>query len=158
MKYYRLIFIAPLFLILFGINLEDSRGEEKSFDDLVRKGGLWFNRTSGELFSGRLTGEILRYTRGCKGCKRYDGPMLDGKPNGVWEYFHDNDQVYQRKSFKNGKLDGSFISFYYDGTICQRGAYKNGKKVGNWERFDKGGLAWIDGDRSPECDMCLCKN
>ncbi len=127
-----------------------------SFEDLIRRGGLWFDKATETPFSGYVRGPMIGIARGCKGCKVYEGRLVDGKASGVWDYYHDNKQLYQSKTFKNGKLDGDFLSFYYDGSICQRGNYINGKISGQWERYHEDGKPWSVDDRSPECDMCKC--
>ena len=132
--------------------------DESSFDNLVRKGGIWLEKSTDSPFTGKMKGLMLGFSRGCKGCKTYGGRLVEGKPQGKWDYFHDNGQLYQSKVFKNGKLNGKFVSYYYDGGLCQKGEYKSGKIIGEWERYNKNGTSWITNDRSPECDMCLCSS
>tara|TARA_B100000902_G_C26563890_1_gene553192 strand:+ start:44 stop:547 length:504 start_codon:yes stop_codon:yes gene_type:complete len=131
-------------------------GKDAVFEDLFVRSGVWYDKITEKIFSGKMKGSMEGISRGCRGCKTYEGQLQDGKAEGEWSYFHDNGQVYQRKNFRQGRLDGDFVSFYYDGSLCQKSVYENGKLLGALERYHRNGEIWSVEDRSPECDMCLC--
>ncbi len=150
----KLVYCIILTTILFSSPL--TWGKDAVFDDLFVRSGVWYEKKTGEIFSGKMKGPMEGISRGCRGCKNYEGQLQDGKAEGEWNYFHDNGQIYQQKNFRQGRLNGRFISFYYDGSLCQKGFYENGRLIGVWERYHRNGEVWSIGDRYPECDMCLC--
>ena len=97
---------------------------DSSFDDLIRKGGIWLEKSTDSPFTGKMKGLMLGFSRGCKGCKTYQGRLVEGKPQGKWDYFHDNGQLYQSKVFKNGKLNGEFCLITTMGGYVKRASIK----------------------------------
>ena len=58
----------------------------------------------------------------------------DGKPDGPWEWYHENGQLKQKGSYKDGKVtDGPFEVFHRNGELWQKGSYKDGLRDGLWE-------------------------
>ena len=53
--------------------------------------GLWCNRFTGIPFTGEITG------------KPCHGRMKDGVKDGEWVYYHDNGQLEEKGSYKNGE-------------------------------------------------------
>lgn len=59
-------------------------------------------------------------------CYKKDSTLITGEV----KYFHENGQVKQVKTFKDGKLDGARILWDLNGKLTQEGAFKNGKIIG----------------------------
>ena len=154
---FSLSLVAAMISSIFGN--PSAWGAEMGFENLIRKDGVWADKVTGEPFSGRLKGTMIGLSRGCRGCKDYEGTLNYGKADGTWTYYHDNGELYQKKNYKLGILHGDFISFYRSGQLCQKGEYANGRLSGSWERYKENGQKWPpDEDRSPECDMCICND
>jgi antitoxin component YwqK of YwqJK toxin-antitoxin module len=62
----------------------------------------------------------------------------------VTTYFHENGQVAQKGSFKDGKLHGSWVVYDENGKKTSMGFYENGKKVGKWFFWTNSGLNEVD--------------
>ena len=51
------------------------------------------------------------------------------------ETFHDNGQLREKGTRKDGVLDGPYERHYENGGVMQKGTYKDGKKCGEWLIF-----------------------
>jgi len=62
-------------------------GETK--DDLVYREGLYYKKFSEVPFTGKTTGKT-------------QGSFRKGKEDGLWIYYHENGQLWQKGTYKNG--------------------------------------------------------
>jgi hypothetical protein len=112
-------FLAPILLVtlLFpSLALAASRGLE--MDDLVQRGGLYYEKFTDVPFGGKI-----------EGLQR--GSFKDGKRDGPWVAYWDNGQLRWKGPYKDGKREGLWVSFNKEGTVddALTGTYKNGVKV-----------------------------
>ena len=64
----------------------------------------------------------------------------DGKKDGYWESFHDNDQLSEKGNYNEGLRVGIWESYHDNGKLWVRGKYtKDGTRDASWEYFDKNG-------------------
>ena len=45
------------------------------------------------------------------------GNWKDGKPDGLWESYHENGQLSSKGHYKDGKRDGLWKFYYEDGQL-----------------------------------------
>jgi antitoxin component YwqK of YwqJK toxin-antitoxin module len=144
-------FLAPILLVtlLFpSFALAASRGLE--MDDLVERGGLYYEKFTDVPFSGKIEG----LERGSFKDGKQDGPWVsyyengqlygkgtwkDGKQDGLWVSYYKNGQLYGETTFKDGVNDGPLVSYYEDGQLSEKGTYKDGERDGPWVGFNKDG-------------------
>ncbi len=116
----RLLTTIFLLLLLIGCN------EKVQYDDLVERGGLYYKKTSANVFTGTVVG-------------KYRGKVINGMREGTWVQLWDNGQLYWRLNYKNGKTDGLYESYFKNGQLSSRGKFKNGSMVGKWKFYNDGG-------------------
>ncbi len=87
-----------------------------------------------------------------------EGPVVNGKKEGLWKYYYSNGAPKGHVTYKQGKingrvfeidslggvrfvgtqimgeLDGWATYFFADGTIRKQGRFKNDQEVGPWIR------------------------
>jgi hypothetical protein len=64
------------------------------------------------------------------------GNYVDGKEEGIWEYFYPNGQLSMKGSYKNGEYNGKWVFFHEDGSLDQKGSFKNGERYGEWSWYE----------------------
>jgi antitoxin component YwqK of YwqJK toxin-antitoxin module len=109
--------LNTLITILF-ISLLSFPSWSATMDDLVYRGGIYYQKFTDVPFTGEMTGQI-------------QGSFKNGKREGAWVGYWDNGQLYRKGNWKNGKEEGVWVSYNQDGTINTgyTGTYKNGKKI-----------------------------
>ena len=55
-----------------------------------------------------------------------------GGPDGPFETYYDNGQVFEKGTVKDGCWDGPFESYHDNGQLESKGIYKDGEKCGEW--------------------------
>jgi antitoxin component YwqK of YwqJK toxin-antitoxin module len=63
------------------------------------------------------------------------GPPRDGP----WEWYHENGQLSQKRTFKDGKLDGPFERYYENGQLERKGTFEDEERDGPWEWYHENG-------------------
>ena len=88
-------------------------------DDLVRRGGLYYEKFTATPFAGVLDKGLYR------------GSIKEGQMGGDWEGYWDNGQLWYKGKFKNYKREGYREYYSYNGSVDKAftGTYKNGVKV-----------------------------
>ena len=56
------------------------------------------------------------------------GTYKDGKPDGLWTYWHKNGQMKEEGRFKEGVKYGIWVEWYPDGEIMWKGEWENGTR------------------------------
>ena len=56
----------------------------------------------------------------------------DGVLDGPFERYHDNGQLGSNGIYKEGEWDGPFESYYQNGELRSKRTYKDGEKCGEW--------------------------
>lgn len=129
---FRHITIILAFLFVYVIS-SPSWGEGISFDDLVRREGIYYKKFTDVPFTGELTEGLDR------------GHYKNGKREGSWTGFHDNGQLRFKGDYKKDKREGSWVSYWDSGQISEKGDYKNGRQVGLWTSYLFQGEFWKEG-------------
>ena len=119
--------LITFFTVLFC--LTSSVGWSLTFDELVHRGGLYYEKFSDEPFSGKVEG-------------KRQGSMKKGKKEGSWVYYHVNGHLFSKGVWKNGRKDGSWISYHLNGQLWFKGDYNDGKRDGSWIGYNNDGSIW----------------
>ena len=109
--------LAPiLLLVLLFPSL--ALGEEVTLDDLIQRDGIFYEKFSKVLFTGKVTG-------------LQQGRFKNGVMEGPWVSYHENGQLLSEGAFKNGLREGPLVHYTSDGTVDEEltGTFKNGVKV-----------------------------
>jgi len=70
-----------------------------------------------------------------KGVFHCQGTLINGKKEGLWTEYNNDNSILCITEYKNGINSGIEILFYDNGNICGIGNNKNGKKEGRWIIF-----------------------
>lgn len=85
--------------------------ENSTIDNDLRKNGVWGNY--------RSDGSSIWYKVN----------FIDGKSNGIIEYYHSNGTVSLRGNMVNGKREGEFREYDYNGKLIDKTMWENGKPL-----------------------------
>ena len=107
--------------------------ETNDWDDLVRREGIYYKKSTDVPFTGKVTGKDPEYNR------KTQGSFKDGKWDGPYVSYHYNGQLWEKCSYKDGKVDGPFVSYWDNGKLQSKGTLKDGKEVGPWVYNPKNG-------------------
>lgn len=125
-----------------------------TFDNLVKRGGLFYKRFSDVPFTGR-TNDMLEKISFQNG-KRH-GPWIEyyengqllrkgayegGKPGGPFVQYSKTGQLEAKGSFRNGHYEGPWVFYWENGQLMAKGAYKTGFRTGAWMFYWKDGTVW----------------
>lgn len=67
------------------------------------------------------------------------GTLVDGKQQGVWEFWHENGQLEARGSYVDDVRTGPWHHWYPDGKPRMAGAYDGKRQVGDWQFWHPNG-------------------
>ena len=67
------------------------------------------------------------------------GTYKDGKADGPWVYYLDNGQLGAKGTYKDGKEDGPWVNYHDNGQLWEKGTYKDGKRDGPWVFYRENG-------------------
>ena len=106
--------IKILLTILF-ISLLSSPSWSVTFDDLVERNDLYYEKFTNVPFTGKVTGNS-------------QGSFKNGKRYGAWVWYYGNGQLSYIGNYKNGIKEGAWVSYNEDGTLDNKysGTWKNG--------------------------------
>ncbi|MCK5169120.1 MAG: hypothetical protein KAQ75_04500 [Bacteroidales bacterium] len=65
--------------------------------------------------------------------------LINGKEEGEWIYFYENNKKRATGKFNKGKKQGNWTYYYSNGCIQQTGTYTNGKLTGIWKWYYESG-------------------
>jgi len=121
------ILALPLTIIFLSLLSSPSWSETVTMDDLVQRGGLYYEKFMDVPFTGEVSGEVT-------------GKIKDGTKEGYWRKYYDNGQLRSKGNFLKGTEDGPWEGYHRNGELWYKGYYKQGKADGFWEQyFDNGG-------------------
>jgi len=100
-----------------------------SFDNLVERDGVYYQKSSQVPYTGQIDG-IEK------------GLIRNGKKEGLWTTFFSDGRALSKAHFKNGILDGHFESYQSNGDVRAIGNYKDGKRSGDWVTYQSSGEVW----------------
>ena len=109
--------LSIISFILMSLVALPSWGE--TMDDLVQRDGIYYKKFSDVPFTGEVEGKS-------------QGRVKNGKRDGPWVNYRDDEQLWSKGDFKNGKKEGFWIYYWENGQLHKKGEYKNGKKEGRW--------------------------
>jgi antitoxin component YwqK of YwqJK toxin-antitoxin module len=108
--------LAPIVLLTF---LFPSLAYGVTWDELVVRDGLYYEKFSDVPFTGKITGKT-------------QGTFRNGKEHGPFITFWDNGQLWRKGNFKNGEQDGPWTHYFENGVLASKGTFKNGEWNGFW--------------------------
>ena len=120
--------------------------EPTDLGTLVRRDGVYLDPRALEPFDGAVQ-SVWEET----GFIREKGTLVDGRWDGVHEWFHVNGELSTRETWAGGRLDGPSRSYFKNGTLSVSETYENGRLDGPYEAYwTRGWLAekgtWEDGE------------
>ena len=117
------LFLLPILLL----SLIPTSCLSASFEDLVKRGGLYYPKFSEIPFTGNLIygGHTNAYRNGIM-----HGPQVA---------YYDDGTLWYRGSHNNGKKEGPWIDWHPNGNLNYKGNYKNGKRTGRWVDYKSNG-------------------
>ena len=114
---------------LFGEPLK----KESSFDTKLRSEGIDWNELEFREDIAYLKGSDNPYTGKYfafwNNGNKNKGNYKDGKVDGPWVSYHDNGQLWWKRTYKDGERDGPYIFYHENGQLWKKGTYKNGVKI-----------------------------
>ena len=93
--------LAPILLLVF-LFPTLALSEEVTLDDLVERKGLYYKKFTDVPFSGKVTGGG-------------QGEIKNGKREGPWVSYFENDQLWDKGDYKNGEREGPWVSYFDNG-------------------------------------------
>ena len=114
--------------VLFCLTSSVVWSETVEVEDLVKREGLYYKKSTSVPFSGKVTG-------------KEQGRIKNGKKEGRWEIYNKNGRVEKEITFRNGKETGSEVRYKYhsNGQLNYKGDYRNDKKEGSWVSYRDNG-------------------
>lgn len=73
------------------------------------------------------------------GVFKMGGKFLNGKREGEWTAYYNNEQIQSSGMFKNGLRYGAAKIYYPDGQLRYEGQYENDKEEGHWKFYNEQG-------------------
>ena len=115
----------------------------ETYDDLVKRDGLYYKKYTDVPFTGKVTGKTPESFKNGKRhgpwVSYYDngqlwskGTFKDGKKNGHWVHYHDNGQLMEQGIFSDDKTQGPWVQYHKNGQLHAKGTFKDGKLDGPW--------------------------
>ena len=124
--YSHLMKLFKTLLIILFISLLSSPSWSVTFDNLVHREGIYYEKFTDVPYTGKVT-------------ENPQGSCKNGKQDGAWVYYREDGQVYYKGNYKNNKKEGAWVSYYPNGQVFYKGNYKNGKKEGAWVSYHDNG-------------------
>ena len=141
------------YLLILSCFLFTSVGWSKdvSYDDLVERDGLYYEKFTDVPFTGNVVGQIqLKIIKGKRegeylifyesGQLSGKGNFIDGKQEGQSFIYYESGELKNKANWIDGKLEGEALMYYKDGLILEKRNYKDGKQDG--EQL----IYWMNGD------------
>ena len=121
--------LSPILILsLLFLSIGFSQQEYNTNDLIEMDNGLWTEKFSDELITGKvygLFGENKPYK------KVYMGNIRNGKKEGKWvSYYHSTGKKSYEQNFKDGKPDGLYTKWYKNGQKKYEVTWKDGEEDG----------------------------
>lgn len=126
--------------------------ETMDLDELVRRGDAYLHPGTFEPYSGPVEGRYdIVPVAGRQGVLRERGTLVNGRWDGVHEWFHLSGELATMETYRNGELNGPSESYFKTGRISAKETYVNGQLDGPYETYwHRGRLAerghWTQGE------------
>ena len=75
---------------------------------------------------------------GCHKSPEYNGSSTSSiveHANGPYETYHENGQLREKGTIKDGKKDGPYEKYYKNGQLWEKCTFKNGEVEGPYEKY-----------------------
>lgn len=123
--------------------------EPLDLDRLVLRSDVWVNPETSQPYSGPVVDTWVN------GNLRERGTLLEGRWDGIHEWFHFNGLLATKETYVDGKLHGPSETYFKNGNLSLREMYVDGKLHGAYEAYwARGRLAergrWDTGERCGE--------
>ena len=133
-------------------NMEDVKRVDASTYELTGSGEYRIMEEGGRRLVVNLNNGILngKYDEYYANGNRFTlGNYVNGKKEGEWTVYTENEKVWKKYQYKNDQLDGRYTS-YYAKTGAQEtvGNYENGKMTGTWTEYYENGSRKSQGNYS----------
>jgi len=122
-----------LLLISCLVFLFASCSKEVDEHQLVIRYGISYEMNSQIPFTGTATSYHEN------GQLKNQGTYKNGKLEGLFETFYENGQLSFKTTYKNGNLNGVYRDYHKSGQLHYQGIYKNGEKNGSFEYYRENG-------------------
>jgi antitoxin component YwqK of YwqJK toxin-antitoxin module len=80
--------------------------------------------------------EIYYYS---DGAKNLEGPLLNGKREGLWKSWYEDGSLWSEGQFRNGMRQGPAVVYYPNGQKMLEGHYTDNERTGLWRSWDEEG-------------------
>ena len=74
------------------------------------------------------------------GTKVVEGKFLNGKPHGVWTWYHDNTQISTQGNYFYGEYTGDWKYYHKNGKLEREYTYENGQRQGEYKYYSEEGV------------------
>lgn len=123
--------------------------EPTDLDQLVLRGERWVDPATSQPHTGPVVDLWVN------GNLRERGTLVEGRWDGVHEWFHFNGLLATKETYVDGKLNGPSETYFKNGNLSLREMYVEGKLHGAYEAYwARGRLAergrWQAGERCGE--------
>ena len=129
-----------ILIILSLVLLVSCSSKEIPYENLVVRQGVHYEVNSQTPF----TGVSVEYHE--NGQLNNRTSYKDGKKDGLVEDYYENGKLNNRTSYKDGKKDGLVEDYYENGQLNNRTSYKDGKKDGVDEQYYENGQLRLKGN------------
>ena len=138
------------FLTMLSISLLSPASWSETMDDLVERGGFYYQKFTDVPFTGKVTGNQQGSIKNGQregawvgyhdsGTLKRKGNYKNGYQEGVWVHYYENTQLEYKGNYKDGYQEGAWISYYKSGQLYYKGNYKKGKRDGAWVYYREDG-------------------
>ena len=112
------------FLTMLSISLLSPASWSETMDDLVERGGFYYQKFTDVPFTGKVTGN--------QQCS-----IKNGQREGAWVGYHDSGTLKRKGNYKNGYQEGVWVHYYENTQLEYKGNYKDGYQEGAWISYYK---------------------
>ena len=63
-----------------------------------------------------------------------------GLRQGLWEYYWNNGNLMEKRSYFDGKQNGYWELYFLNGNLHCKGSWLDGKQIGTWEEYNEDGI------------------
>lgn len=146
-------FFICLMFLLFPIscsnqNKEKREKKEITLDSLVydKNGNLFTGRMKRkvnnkyieyDVVNGKKNGEFRLFHE--NDALEIEGQIENNKNTGLWKYYYNNGQLESEGNFTNDLVDGKWVWYYPSGKIKEEGEFKEGIRDGFSTTYDENG-------------------
>jgi len=149
-------YLIPIIVVLF------FSGCSKKYDDgrnLTTKDGLIYKNNETQPYTGKVRGKVgdifIEYEvlkgkmngefvlRNKNRIIEMKGLIMDGKNEGIWQYYFPDGKIVSVGKFRNDSPDSTWEWYFSNGMLKESGDYSMGKKEGEWHSFTPNGSLYI---------------